>query len=229
MSGEIKNTVLMALGSVAVLALAAVVYLGWDVVFGTSLSEQVYAAAGSKPAEKAGETPKEKGGEKAANPSAKSETASGAGEKLSSSVKGKGKSTGKEIAEGGLELELMREVEKRQKALDLKDEELKQKEARIAAMQADLDKQVNELKVTQSRIEDLVKQRSDLDDVAVAKLAKTYSSMPPENAANLIRQMDPGVATRVISAMKEGKAARVIAALPADVATRLSETMIKKK
>ena len=96
-------------------------------------------------------------------------------------------------------------------------------------MQTDLEKQLNELKVTQSRIEDMVKQRADLDDAAVAKLAKTYSSMPPETAATLIRQMDPGIAVRVISAMKEGKAARIIAALPPDLATRLSETMIRRK
>lgn len=217
MTTERKKKVLVAVAAIVVVTAAVVGYLGWGVMFSASLSDPVHAAAG------------EKGSEKASNPTAKSETSSGAGEKLPSGVKGKDKSTGKEIAEGGLELELMREVEKRQKALDRKDEELKQKEERIAAMQTDMDKQLNELKVTQSRIEELVKQRADLDDVAVAKLAKTYSSMPPENAATLIRQMDPGVAVRVISAMKEGKAARIMAALPSDVATRLSETMIKRK
>ena len=214
MTAEIKKKVLVAVAAVVVVTGAALGYLGWGVLFGTSLSDQVHAEAA---------------GGKADNPTAKSEVAGGGGEQIASGVKGKEKSTGKEIAQGGLELELMREVEKRQKALDRKDEELKQKEERVAAMQVDLDKQLNELKVTQSRIEDLVKQRSDLDDIAVAKLAKTYSSMPPENAAALIRQMDPGVATRVISAMKEGKAARIIALLPIDVATKLSETMIKKK
>lgn len=213
MTTERKKKVLVAVAAIVVVTATGAGYLGWDVIFGTSLSDPVHAAAG----------------EKASSPTAKSETSGGAGEKLPSGAKGKDKSTGKEILQGGLELELMREVEKRQKALDRKDEELKQKEERIAAMQTDLDKQLNELKVTQSRIEDTVRQRTDLDDAAVAKLAKTYSSMPPENAAALIRQMDPGLATRVISGMKEGKAARIIAALPADVATRLSESMIKKK
>jgi flagellar motility protein MotE (MotC chaperone) len=194
-------------------------------MFGTSSPGPVHAASSEKPGEKA----KEKGSEKAATPTAKSETSHSAGEKLPSGAKGKEKSTDKPIAEGGLELELMREVEKRQKVLDLKDEELKQKEERVAAMQTDLEKQLNELKVTQSRIEEMVKQRADLDDAAVAKLAKTYSSMPPENAATLVRLMDPGVAARVISVMKEGKAARIIAALPPDLATKLSESMIKKK
>jgi flagellar motility protein MotE (MotC chaperone) len=213
MTAEIKKKVLVAVAATVVVTGAALGYLGWGVLFGASPSDQVHAAAGGK----------------ADNPTVKSEVAGGGGEQIAPGVKGKEKSTGKEIAQGGLELELMREVEKRQKALDRKDEELKQKEERVAAMQVDLDKQLNELKVTQSRIEDLVKQRSDLDDIAVAKLAKTYSSMPPENAAALIRQMDPGVATRVISAMKEGKAARIIAVLPTDFATKLSETMIKKK
>lgn len=213
MTAERKKKILVAVAALVVVTAAAIGYLGWGVLFGTSLEDQVHAEAS---------------GDKAGAPTARSETSGGGGEKLSSDVKAKGKSSGN-VDKGGLELELMREVEKRQKALDRKDEELKQKEERVAAMQTDLDKQLDELKVTQSRIEDLVKQRADLDDIAVAKLAKTYSSMPPENAAALIRQMDPGVATRVISAMKEGKAARIIAVLPTDVATKLSETMIKKK
>jgi flagellar motility protein MotE (MotC chaperone) len=216
-----RKKIFVAMAAFVLMTTAALGYLGWGILFDAPVSDQVHAA-------ETGEKPKEKAGEKAVAPTAKSETTGAKGEKLAPDGKAKEKSKGA-IDKGGLELELMREVEKRQKALDRKDEELKQKEERIAAMQADLDKQLNELKVTQSRIEDLVKQRTDLDDTAVAKLAKTYSSMPPENAAALIRQMDPGVATRVISAMKEGKAARIIAALPPDIATKLSETMIKKK
>jgi flagellar motility protein MotE (MotC chaperone) len=237
MSVANKKSVLVAVASIVAVTTAAVCYLGWGVMFGSSLPDAVHAATAEKPADKPAEKapekpadkPKDKGGEKPPHSTAKSETSSGAGEKLPAGVKGKDKSTGNGIVQGGLELELMREVEKRQKELDLKEEELKQKEGRISAMQADLDKQLNELKVTQSRIEDSVKQRADLDDVAVAKLAKTYSSMPPETVATLIRQMEPGIAVRVISAMKEGKAARIMAALPPDLATKLSETMIKKK
>lgn len=214
MTAERKKRILVAVAAIVVAVTAAVGYLGWGVLFGASSLDQVHA---------------ETAGDKAAAPTAKSEAAGARGEKLSSGAGDKGKSTGKEIAEGGLELEMMREVEKRQKALDRKDEELRQKEERVAAMQTDLDKQLDELKVTQARIEELVKQRADLDEAAVARLAKTYSSMPPESAAALVRQMDPGVATRVISAMKERNAARVIAALPADVATKLSETLIKRK
>lgn len=225
MSGANKKNILVAVTAIVAVTAAVVGYLGWGAMFGASLSDPVHAATAEKPADK----PNDKGSEKASHSTAKSETSSGAGEKLPAGVKGKDKSTGSGIVQGGLELELMREVEKRQKELDRKDEELKQKEERIATMQADLDKQLNELKVTQSRIEDSVKQRADLDDVAVAKLAKTYSSMPPETVATLIRQMDTGIAVRVISAMKEGKAARIMAALPPDLATKLSETMIKKK
>lgn len=203
-----RKSIFVAVAAVVLMTTAALGYLGWGVLFDAPESDQVHAA-------------------ETGAPTAKAETAGGKGEQLASGATAKEKPKGN-IDKGGLELELMREVEKRQKALDRKDEELKQKEERIAAMKTDLDKQLNELKVTQSRIEELVKQRADLDDAAVAKLAKTYSSMPPENAAALVRQMDPGVAVRVISAMKEGKAARIIAALPPDVATKLSETMIKK-
>ncbi|MBI5815801.1 MAG: hypothetical protein HZB29_09355 [Nitrospinae bacterium] len=128
-----------------------------------------------------------------------------------------------------LDLEIIQEVEKRQKAMDKKEEELKQKEDRLNALQTDLDKQISELKAAQAKIEDLIKQRGDLEDEAVKKLAKTYSSMPPENAAALIQQLDSGIAIRILSNMKERNAARILAVIPKDKATKLSEGMVMKK
>ncbi|MBI4665470.1 MAG: hypothetical protein HY751_03570 [Nitrospinae bacterium] len=158
-------------------------------------------------------------------PTAAEETANG----KESTLQTGGAPKPKKIEEGALDIEILQEVEKRQKTLDAKEEELKQKEERLNALQTDLDKQISELQATQAKIDDLIKQRGDLEETSVQKLAKTYSSMAPENAAALIQQLDPAIAVRVISAMKERNAARVLSAMPADIASKLSEKIVKKR
>lgn len=130
---------------------------------------------------------------------------------------------------GELDLEIIRDVERRQKELDLQEEELKRKEERLAAMQADLDKQISELKALQARIDEKIELRDDLEKSAITKLAKTYAAMPPENAAALIQQIDPAIAIRVLAAMKERSAGRILALVPPGLASSLSEGLVKKK
>jgi len=151
------------------------------------------------------------------------------GAPLESGGKDSAKDRKKEIKPGFLDIEILQEVDKRQKEMDKREEELKRKEERLNALQADLDKQINELKAAQAKIEDLIKERGDLEDEAVKRLAKTYSSMPPENAAALLQQLDYAIAVRVLTNMKERNAARVLAVIPKDAAAKLSEGLVKKR
>ncbi|MBF0169657.1 MAG: hypothetical protein HQK87_00985 [Nitrospinae bacterium] len=129
---------------------------------------------------------------------------------------------------GSLDLEILQDVEKRQKALDAREKELDRKEERLNALSGDLDSQITELKALQAKIEEQIKMRTDLEDEAVTKLAKTYGSMSPTNAAQLIGKLDRRIAVRVLSAIKERNAARILAAMPPDLASDLSERMVKR-
>ncbi|MGK7346432.1 MAG: MotE family protein [Candidatus Nitrospinota bacterium M3_3B_026] len=135
----------------------------------------------------------------------------------------------REIEPGGLDLEIIEDVEKRAKELDSREEELKRREARLEAMREDLDRQIAELRAIQAKIEESISLRGDLEKKAVNKLAKTYASMPPENAAVLIQQIDRSIAVRVIESMKERAAGKILAAAPPEVASSLSEELVKRK
>lgn len=135
----------------------------------------------------------------------------------------------REIEPGGLDLEIIEDVEKRAKELDRREEELKRREARLDAMREDLDRQITELKAIQAKIEESVSMRRDLEEKAVGKLAKTYASMPPDSAAALIQQIDRSIAIRVLEAMKERAAGRILAAAPPAIASSLSEGLVKRK
>ncbi len=129
---------------------------------------------------------------------------------------------------GSLDLEILQDVERRQKAMDDREKELDRREERLNALKGDLDNQITELKALQAKIEEQIEVRTDLADEAVQKLAKTYGSMSPTSAAELIGKLDRRIAVRVLSAMKERNAARIMAALPPDLASDISERMIKR-
>ena len=143
--------------------------------------------------------------------------------------KDKAEAAREKIEKGGLDLEIIRDVEKRQKELEEKEKELNRREERLKAMQADLDRQISELKAVQAKIDEQIKLRGDLQKEAVVKLAKTYASMPPENAARLIQKIDTSIAIRVLSVMKERAAGKILAAAPPELASKLSEGLVKKR
>lgn len=133
------------------------------------------------------------------------------------------------IRPGGIDLEIIQDVEKRQKELDSREAELNRREERLNALQKDLDRQISELRAVQAKIEEQIALRKDIEDQAVNRLAKTYASMPPESAAELIQQIDRAIAIRVLGAMKERSAGRILAAVPPNVASSLSEGLVKRK
>jgi flagellar motility protein MotE (MotC chaperone) len=133
------------------------------------------------------------------------------------------------VEPGSLDLEILRDVEKRQSSLDDREKELDRREERLNALDGDLNKQIVELKALQAKIEEQIALRTDLEDAAVNKLAKTYASMDPANAAQLLSQLDRRIAVRVLSGMKERNAATILDAMPAALASDLSERMVKRR
>lgn len=134
-----------------------------------------------------------------------------------------------DIKPGELDLEILRDVERRQNRLDEREKALDKKEQQLKSLTADIEKQLAEFKALQAKIEESITLRNDLTTKAVTRLAKTYASMPPESSAQLVSQLDPAIALRVLSAMKERAAGRILAVMPPDQAVRLSEGLVIKR
>ncbi len=131
--------------------------------------------------------------------------------------------------QGALDIEIIKDVEKRNKELNKREAKLERKQEQLNALQTDIDKQLSELKALQAKIEESVVLRNDLEKESIRKLAKTYSSMPPESAAILIQKLNMSIAIRMLNVMKERAAGRILAATPPDLATKLSEGLVKKR
>lgn len=156
-------------------------------------------------------------------PGVQNPSASAAGTGMSPSAKNE------PIQGSRIDLEVIQANEVRKKELDQKEEELKRKEDRLKTMERDLEEKIEELKRVQLRIDQQVSLRKDLEQQGILKLAKVYEGMPAEEAAKLIETMDRDVAVQVLSNMRGRQAGKILASVKPDIASRISEQIVKKQ
>lgn len=129
----------------------------------------------------------------------------------------------------GIDMEIIQANEQRMKELDRKEEELKRREDRLQTLEQDLEQKIAELQRIQNRIDQQVELRKDLTEQGIVKLAKVYEAMPAEEAATLIETIDRDVAVLVLSKMRGRQAGKVLASVDPEIASRISELIVKKR
>jgi flagellar motility protein MotE (MotC chaperone) len=120
-------------------------------------------------------------------------------------------------------------IEKKNRELKRREEELRIKELRIKAIETKVSKDLEKI---EKGISESKKQLGIQDEKIkenVEALVKVYSSMKPEEAANLIEAIDDDLALRIVAGMKSKIAGKVLSKLDVKVAKRISETLAGKK
>lgn len=120
---------------------------------------------------------------------------------------------------------LIESVGRRQKDLDSREEELKIKEERIAAIRGDVEARIAELKRLHSSIEAFVKKIDEVNDERVKRLVKIYESMSPEEAAARIEKLDQGTAVMILASVSEKKAAKILGFVDVEKSVKLSKAL----
>ncbi|WP_456433515.1 MotE family protein [Thermosulfuriphilus sp.] len=107
------------------------------------------------------------------------------------------------------------QIEEKQKALGLREKELKllkdQVEKRLAALtelEQEIDQKLNELKV--------------IKDERFRLLVKIYSNMKPKKAAPLLSKLDVNTLTKLFQAMPTDQVSKILAAMDPEVAAQVS-------
>ena len=120
-------------------------------------------------------------------------------------------------------------IENKNQELKKREEELRIKQTRLEALEA---KVRNDLDKIEKNISESKKQMGVQDEKTkenVGALIKVYSSMKPEEAANLVEAIDEGLALQIISGMKSKIAGQVLSNLDVKVAKRISENLAGKR
>ena len=120
-------------------------------------------------------------------------------------------------------------IEKKNRELKRREEELRIKELRIKALESKVSKDLEKIEKGISESKQQLGIQDEKTKENVEALVKVYSSMKPEEAANLIEAIDDDLALRIVAGMKSKIAGKVLSKLDVKVAKRISETLAGKK
>lgn len=108
-----------------------------------------------------------------------------------------------------------KDLDKREKQIDLRENLLKAAEKRVQA-------RIAELKTIQAQIEGEMKKQDDYRKAQYASLVKMYSSMKPKDAARIFNRMDLEILTGIATQLKPRVMSAIMAAMDPAAAQRLT-------
>jgi flagellar motility protein MotE (MotC chaperone) len=120
-------------------------------------------------------------------------------------------------------------IESKNRELKKREEELRLKQIRLEALEAKIQKDLKKIEQSITESKEQMGAQDEKTKENVEALVKVYSSMKPEEAANLVAAIDEGLALKIISGMKSKIAGQVLSNLDVNVAKRISENLAGKK
>lgn len=120
---------------------------------------------------------------------------------------------------------LLAAIARRQKELDIREDELRVREARLDGIKADLDARALEIKKAHAEIEASLKKLDEAGTERVKRLVKIFESMGPEDAAPRLEKLDQDIAVLILSTISEKKAAKILSFIEPSRSARLSQAI----
>jgi flagellar motility protein MotE (MotC chaperone) len=119
-------------------------------------------------------------------------------------------------------------IENKNRELKKREEKLRIKEVRLEALEAKVRKDLEKIEKSISESKEQMGLQDEKSKENVEALIKVYSSMKPEEAANLVEAIDENLALKIVSGMKSKIAGQVLSKLDVQVAKRISEKLAGK-
>lgn len=111
------------------------------------------------------------------------------------------------------ELQVLQSLAKRRDELAGRERSLDMREAMLKAAEQRVDQKIARLAALQADIQKLVHQNDEAEDARIRSLVKVYEAMKPQDAARIFEKLDRGVLLDVAERMKEAKMAPILAAM----------------
>jgi len=127
------------------------------------------------------------------------------------------------------EKSLLGALNRKEKELAAREEELVKKEERLNIVKADIEQRLSELKREHEQIAALVKKIDEINDQRIKRIVKIYESMNPEEAASRIEKLEEDMAVMILASMSERKAAKVLSFVNISKSARLSQSLRVKE
>jgi len=108
---------------------------------------------------------------------------------------------------------LIADLQERQRELDSREQQLKDYEAQLQSQAAELSSITQAVARLQISFDNVVLQIKEEEAANLKKLSKTYATMPPDSAAEILRLLDDKGVIKILTFMKEEDMARILEAL----------------
>ena len=126
------------------------------------------------------------------------------------------------------EAQVLEDLAERRAALDARERDLAMREQLMGVTEKRVAERVAELKDLETRLNALLAQRDEQEEVQLASLVKTYEAMKPADAAKIFNKLDRTVLLNVASRMKPAKIGAVLAAMDPARAQDLTVMLAKR-
>jgi flagellar motility protein MotE (MotC chaperone) len=124
------------------------------------------------------------------------------------------------------DISYLKDLRARSRKLDLREAELNELEAELQKQQVEIEQRIGQLTEVRRDIASTLEAKVESDEQKLDKLVAVYSSMEPEQAAEVLKKMDEDLAVKVIGQMKKKVAAEILNVLDADTAKALTEKFV---
>ena len=135
--------------------------------------------------------------------------------------------------EGEQELISLSLLDKKSKALESRERQLKQEEERLNQLKADIENILDSLTQREAGIDKSIKElvtlRETLEEQELKKLAQVFESTPPEQAGPMFDKFDVKLAAKILFRMKGRYAGKIWGFVDPDQAVRISEELSTMK
>lgn len=114
-----------------------------------------------------------------------------------------------------------KQLDRRAKALDAREQAAKAAEAKAAD-------RITQLQKLEASIQDQLQQEQNIRSKKIKKLAAVYDGMKPAKAAPMVELMDMRTVVRMFSRMDEKKVGKILSFMPPKKAVKISEAMTER-
>ena len=128
-----------------------------------------------------------------------------------------------------IELDILQSLGERRKELLKWEDEVRMKENLLEATEMRITKKIEEIKVLESTVKDLLGTYSEHEDGQIRSLVKIYESMKPKDAARIFDEVEMEVLLMVVDRMSERRAAPILAKMDPKKAKELTIELAERR
>ncbi|MBH68667.1 MAG: hypothetical protein CMM58_09970, partial [Rhodospirillaceae bacterium] len=127
------------------------------------------------------------------------------------------------------EIELLQELSRRRKELDLREQTIVQREGLLMAAETRLEARINELETVKSDIETLITKYDAQEEEKFRGLVAIYEKMKPKESARIFDELDIDILLGVFDRMKASKSASIIAKMKPERAKEITSRIADRR